>query len=94
VLEVVPPVVDDLEQQQLAAAELVLERAPRDAGAPRDLVRARAVIALVQDALDGGVEDPRARRRAVGPLPARPVAVGLQCAYRPRMETKLTISPG
>jgi hypothetical protein len=86
--------VHDLEQQQLAAAELVLERAPRDTGAARDLVRARAVVPLVEDALDRGVEDPRARRGSVGPLPAALIALGLQRAYRPRMETKLTISPG
>ena len=50
------------EEQRLTRAEVVLDDTPRDAGALRDPVRARAVEAFLEDAVDRGVDQTRARR--------------------------------
>ena len=70
-LEIVPAVVHDFEQQLLAGAELVLDRTPRDTRAARDLVRTGLVVALLQNALDGRLHDTSARCFAVGPPASR-----------------------
>ena len=66
-----PAVVHDFEQQLLAGAEEVLDRTPRDTRAARDLVRARLVVALLQNALDRRLQDARACRFAVGSSASR-----------------------
>ena len=81
VLEIVPPPLDDGEQQLFPRAELVLDRAPGDPGTPGDLVRAGLVVALLGDALDHRVEHARAGLLAVGPAsPDAVVGTARACA--------------
>src|SRR6202042_1388187 len=72
VAELVPRRVQHFEQETFPALELILDRSPRDAGAPRDVVGAGLVVALFQDALGGGLYDagPRAFAIGAGPTPA------------------------
>ena len=50
------------EEQRLTRAEVVLDHTPGDTGALGDPVRAHAVETLLEDAVDRGVDQPRARR--------------------------------
>jgi len=64
--ELVPPLIDDFEQEPFPRAELVLQRPPRHARMASDRVRARLVVAVVEDALDRGLEHPGMRQLPVG----------------------------
>ena len=70
-----PAVVQHGQQQALARSELMLDDAPRDPGPPGDLVRARLVVAELQDALGGRIEDALGRELAVGAAPSATVSV-------------------
>ena len=47
---------DDREQDTLAGAEVVLDGTPADVGLPGDLIRARLVVPLLEDALHRGLQ--------------------------------------
>ena len=57
--------VQHLEKEPFPALELVLNRSPRDAGAPSDVVGTGLVVALLHDALGGGLYDAGSRALAI-----------------------------
>jgi hypothetical protein len=65
--QLIRPVAHDRDQELLARPEVVLDDAPRDAGAGGDAVRGGPVVALLDDRGHRGGEHAVAGRRIAGP---------------------------